>query len=303
MSHPGPPPAALRRVPVGATVREAYAAVSSRPGLLLRAAALPYVLSIVFALLALYAQDNVALALVVMVLGFVPYTLFGVAWHRLTLLGPAAAAPAWVPGWKPRHWRFLGYALALLAIVYLVSLPIGLMAGMMGLGAAEAELTPGQAGSLALLLIGAAIALAYLTMRFSFVFPAVAVDEAYGLAHAWAHTRGQGFRLLWTLIVTGLPVAVLFWALGALLDATLLPEMAAPAGPEGGPTPEAVRRFAAEHAGPILLLQLVAAALNFVLVALLVSAVSIAFRTCTGWVPDTGASGGGGPLAPPAGEA
>ena len=35
---------------------------------------------------------------------------------------------------------------------------------------------------------------------------AIAMDEPYGLKESWLHTKGQGFRLLGTLILTAMPV-------------------------------------------------------------------------------------------------
>ena len=51
-------------------------------------------------------------------------------------------------------------------------------------------------------------------------------------------------------------------------------------------TPEAALQKAfSENPTAFILAQLMLAALNYVLMALMVSAISIAFRTATGWVP------------------
>ena len=69
------------------------------------------------------------------VFGFVPYTLFGVAWHRLTLLGPGVAAPVTFPSWKNRHTRFFGYVLAVTGLAFLIFyFPSVAMSGMAGTG-------------------------------------------------------------------------------------------------------------------------------------------------------------------------
>ena len=105
MSQAAPPPSAIGPIPIGETMREAYLAVFSSLPLLLRAAALPFVLSLVILTLAFMASQSAILSFMLMVAGFVPYTLFGVAWHRLTLLGPNHGAPATFPTWRPRHLR------------------------------------------------------------------------------------------------------------------------------------------------------------------------------------------------------
>ena len=46
--------------------------------------------------------------------------------------------------------------------------------------------------------------------------------------------------------------------------------------------------FVKANLGALLLIQAVTAAVNYVLMALMVSVISIAFRICTGWVPAVG---------------
>ena len=120
MSQSTPPPAAIRKLPIGETVGAAYATVFTQFGLFLKAAFAPFLISAVIACFAVYAQTKPLLFFGLALLGFVPYTLFGVAWHRLTLLGPIAGTPSVAPSWQRRHWRFLGYAFAVILIVYFV---------------------------------------------------------------------------------------------------------------------------------------------------------------------------------------
>ncbi|MFQ5773726.1 MAG: hypothetical protein ACE5GS_04355 [Kiloniellaceae bacterium] len=296
MSQSSPPPSAIRRVPVGATVMEAYGTVLGRLGFVFKAAALPFLLSIALAALSVLAQRDWFLSFPLMVVGFVPYTLFGVAWHRLTLLGPGLGAPAVFPGWTRRHWRFLGYVLAVMLIVYAVLTAFGLFGSALAGGRGGHPLPPVQALVLFAALVAVLVGLPYLMMRLSFVFPAVAVDEAYGLAHSWAHTRGQGFRLLAVIFVTALPMVALIWAVGWILGVYVLPDPGIIAGQEGVPTERALLDFFAQNAVSILFAQFVLAALSYVLMALVVSAISLAFRIATGWVPAPAApAGGAGP--------
>ncbi len=222
-----------------------------------------------------------------MVLGFVPYTIFGIAWHRVTLLGPAAGAPPLVPAWRQRHWRFLGYLAAVTLIGYGVTVMVFSIAFSVVPPAVQpgAEVTP-RAWSV--VLVAGTLILAYVMMRLSFVFPAVAVDEAYRLKHSWTHTKGQGLRLLGALILTAIPILTLVGVVSALFGDF---PFADPAAPEAG-----MEAVIAENPVAIFVSPVVMMVLNYLLMALVVSVISIAFRTCTGWVP---ALAGPPDLSPP----
>ncbi len=61
-----------------------------------------------------------------------------------------------------------------------------------------------------------------------------------------------------------------------------------PAGTEGAPPEAAMQDFAAGNTAPFIVFQLIMTAVGYLLTALMVSAISIAFRSCTGWVPAAG---------------
>ncbi len=275
MSQSAPPPAALRKLAVLQTLSEAYGRVLTNLPLLARAALVPFLLSLALLAASFAAAESPPLTTLIMVLGFVPYTIFGVAWHRVTLLGPAAGAPPLVPAWRQRHSRFLGYLVAVTVIGYGVAVMV--LSITFTLVRPGAEVTPRAWSAV---LVAGALILAYVTMRLSFVFPAVAVDEAYRLKHAWAHTKGQGLRLLGVLLLSAIPMLALLWTVSALFGAFLFTEPAAPV----GQTEAAV----AQNPVAILVSQMVMAALNYLLMALVVSAIAVAFRSCTGWVPAAG---------------
>ena len=283
-SPSAPPPAALHKLDVLQTLSEAYARVLTNLPLLARAALAPFLLSLALIAASFAVGGSLPLTTLIVVLGFVPYTIFGVAWHRVTLLGPAAGAPPLVPAWRQRHWRFAGYLAAVTVIGYGVAVMVLSIA--FTLVRPGAEVTPRAWNAV---LIAGALILAYVMMRLSFVFPAVAVDEAYRLKHSWTHTKGQGLRLLGALLLSATPLLALVWVVGALFGDSPFTEPAAPAG-----RTEAV---IAENPVAIFVFQMVMAALNYLLMALVVSAVAIAFRSCTGWVP----AGGGGLPAQTAG--
>lgn len=278
-SH-SPPPSAVRKVPVFATMRTAYAAVFSSLGPLVKAAALPFMLSLVVAGLSLFSGDNAFLSLILMVAGFVPYTLFGVAWHRLTLLGPVQGAPDVFPAWRHRHWRFLSYAIIVTGVFYLLWLPVVVSFGRLG---QAGQVSGGAAGGTMLLVLAVTVLVIYLTLRLAFVFPAVAVDETYTLRDSWAHTRGQVLRLFATLAVTALPMLLLFAIISSVLAGSLLaqPQTVPPEASQQ----EAMLAFLEANAGPLVVLQIVNAVISYIMIALMVSAISLAFRIATGWVP------------------
>ncbi len=122
----------------------------------------------------------------------------------------------------------------------------------------------------------------YVVLRLSFVLPAVAVDESYGLADSWRQTKGQGWRMLFAMLLAFLPLwLVQFMALN-LWETEVSTT---------GPEPGTIDTFA---------FALVMLVLKYLGVGLYVTLVSIAFRTCSGWTPcapgqiaDPGASGPG----------
>ncbi len=287
MSQTTPPTAALRKLAVLQTLSEAYGRVLANLPLLARAALAPFLLSLALVAASLGAAESLPLTTLIVALGFVPYTIFGIAWHRVTLLGPTAGAAPLVPAWRPRHWRFLGYLAAVTLIGYGVTVMVFSIAFSVVQPAVQpgAEVTP---RALSVVLVAGALILAYVMMRLSFVFPAVAVDEAYRLKHSWTHTKGQGLRLLGALILTAIPILTLVGVVSALFGDF---PFADPAAPEAG-----MEAVIAENPVAIFVSPVVMMVLNYLLMALMVSVISIAFRTCTGWVP---ALAGPPDLSPP----
>jgi hypothetical protein len=124
--------------------------------------------------------------------------------------------------------------------------------------------------------------------RLSFVFPAAAVDENFGLRDSWRTTAGNAWRLIGAYLLAVLPMLAIAFVL-MLVGGTLLGVggmMGGAGGGNGGGGPMGI--------GAVLFLAL-AAAVNYIFAAVFVSLLSLAFRTCTGWVPDLP----GGPPAPP----
>ncbi len=261
MSQQGPPQDALRKLPVFQTVAEANAMVFGSLPSLAKAAALPFVMSLGISFMAQGTPFSPAWSLMLGLLGLIPDTYFGVAWHRYVLLGAKRAAPTTLPPIAPRHWRFLGYAVVMLMITGLPGL--GLRSAVQPLYEVQGQPAPelvtevfGNMLPFLALLIFAFV----LMLRLYFVFPAVAVDERYGLADSWRHTRGQALRLLLGQLILVIPVAiVIYMAAGALT---------------GGTPGE-----------PSLAALIVTMMLFYVGMGLVFAFISIAFRECTGWIP------------------
>jgi hypothetical protein len=281
MSEATPPREALRKLPVVETAKEAYARVFGNPQLLARASLMPFCLSFALIVVSFTVPVTSSLGALFAILGLLPYTIFGVAWHRLTLLGPVAGAPPLLSAWTQRHWRFLGYLFAVMLIGY------GAIAMVFSLAFAviQPELETLPAGLGLMIFAGAAI-LAYIMARLSFVFPAVSVDESYRLRHAWTHTKGQGLRLIGATVIAAAPMVALVWGVNEILGAVLFAEPAP--GQNGLPAVAQMEAFVEANLGALMLIQAVTTAINYVLMALMVSVISVAFRTCTGWVPAVG---------------
>ncbi len=260
-----PPPGPVDNLPVFATVNLAYRSVFTELTGFARAAFLPLLLSILLAVPAQALSANPPFALVFGLLAVaVPYTLFGVSWYRLLLLGPAEPAPALFPRWGLRHWRFFRYALLLLlAGQMIMTLVMSQVASSLPQeGAVPAQANPGLLlGALVILLIVSTIML-----RLSLVFPATAVDEAYGLAYSWRHTRGQGLRLLGATMLALLPLVMG----GSILLAALV----------GGAQ-------AGGASGATALVLIVESLVSYVTLGVTMAIIAAAFRTCAGWIPSS----------------
>lgn len=283
MSQTTPPPAAIRKLRIRATVGTAYGIVFRHLAQVVKAAALPFALVLAIGLVTItMGQQNGFLQVLLMFLGFVPYTIFGVAWHRFTLLGPDRAPALTVPAWRRRHWRFFGYAVAMQVIAQLTAVTaVPFMEPLLG---NATELTAGAAVAvIAIVLV--ALSIPYVIARLSFVFPAAAVDERYGLIHSWAHTKGQGVRLMLTLLLAAVPLGLGVSTIGGIVGFLLLGDAMPLGDASGGPTAEELTAYVADNLGSLMLLHALTTALYFLLLAVMVSVVSVAFRDVTGWVP------------------
>jgi hypothetical protein len=263
-------PTHLNPLPVWATVTEILSSWLRLFGHLPRLAGVPYLLLAAITLVQLWVLPASALVGVVAGLAtLLPYTLFAVAWHRLALLGPGSS-PGWSLQFERRHWRFAGLLVALYVLMYLGA---GAALGVVGLISSLMQQSTGSGLALSAVVVAIVLMAMIAYLRLTFVFPAVAVDERFGFQEAWRVTKGCGFRLLAIFIIVGLVSALPVVIIQAVLMAAYLPDT----GAAEQPPEQALRGLVV----PYLILQ----ALYLPVIAASVTALSVSFRTRTGWIP------------------
>ena len=270
-----PPPQAVASLPVIETVVSGFAITFRNPVLLIQAAAGGLVILGISFFLPLVWPN----ALTIMLALFAPllaYCHFGVNWYRIVLMGPAGLLRPMLR-WDARHWRFLGYALVFNAAFLMIDL----------LALSILPIPP-------LLVIAG---LLYLAARFSFVFPAFAVDESYSLIYSWRHTAGQGLRFTAALLMAAIPLyLILSIIVGQAFVAFIGPSVMSVIMLQPGGMPDLSDPAASQalvdalsqipHVA-VLSVKMIFDVLLMAVLAVLFSIVALAFRTCTGWVPAT----------------
>jgi hypothetical protein len=274
----------------GVTFRAAFKAVFGHPGMFLKAAAVPFLLSLVLEaayafspaiagpisdLLAFDVQEWGVLDLSFGALALLPFAIFGIALTRLLLIGPRAGAiPSPLLG--GRTWRYFGYSL-LLTFTFVFTA----VAGGFGLSLL-AGLTPAAgAGPTGGWIFGAAVVglllLFYLLIRLSLVYPAVSMDDRLGLRGSWRVTRGNSIKLLGVLILLFLAL-VLIMLMGSAITGGKVEigttSVLVPGGPEADWTGILLAN------APQQLWNLLA---NFLAGGLMIGALASAYAQLTGW--------------------
>ncbi len=275
-----PPETAVQTLPVLGSIKETHTAVFGQPALFVKAVAFPLLLSIVLWSIwnRLSEVESAFLDVSAFYINLIPYAFFGVAWHRLTLLGPDDGRPTLLPRPGRRHFTFFVFA-ALVTSIY--HFPLRAVETAVDRGWTIETPDIGEFLSwivsvgVVLILLVFYLGIPYLMFRFSFVFPAAAVDERYWLRHSWRHTRHQGFRLLLLGGAVGAPAYLLVLLISVQLD-TLI-GIYDPTKELSFGSIDGVVRAVAKY---VLL-----PALSYVPIALVIAAVSLAFRTLTGWIP------------------
>ena len=302
MSHTPPPDQAIDNLPIWRSVCFAYASLLGNLRHLPAALAAPLLISVALGLFffnqsldAMHDPEsgNQLLSFIAGLAAYVPFIIFCVAWYRLLLLGPEKATPAFLPAWRVRHWKVLGYTIALMlmfiaATAVLVAVVLIVMATLVGVDSGAAGPGGSAGGPMVLGIFAGMLVVIGVALRFSFIFPALSVDEDYGLVHAWRHSKGQGIRLFAACILTTLPLL----PLGLLLNYILVVSTGASESIESGELQtieevlqnDAVRQY-------FLSMTILGNLLNYLWLALVVGLIAFAFRTCSGWVAELPGSG------------
>jgi predicted neutral ceramidase superfamily lipid hydrolase len=179
--------------------------------------------------------------------GFALYTVFAVAWHRRTLVGPEATIGAALR-WGRRQWRFFRRLVFLIVnlMVLMFLLAILLMAAV----------------PIAPVLSALLIAIGLIYARVALVLPATATDKPMSVAESAKLTKGNSWRMFLAVVV--LPLAVML--IGGLLVLIL-------AAPLAG--------FIGSSMTARFLVSLVAQTVNYIGFAAGITALSLAYRQLT----------------------
>jgi hypothetical protein len=263
-------------MPVRRTATDAYRFVFGSLDRVARAAAVPFVVSLLLAVIGVVVPptpENAWISLLSFVELFT-YAVFAVAWHRALLL---EESPPVVPQLGRRQFRFVGKEILLVLVtVGLAGLPAGLVVAL------ASTVTTNDA-LLSALVVAFVLLGIYILARFSFVFPAISVDERFGLRDSWRTSAGNAWRLIGAYLLTALP----------FIAATVVISLALPLVFSGTETADATQ--APGLSAGVFLYIVVNTLVGYVAAAVTVSVLSIAFQTCTGWVPPDEARGPGAP--------
>ncbi|GAB4371548.1 MAG: hypothetical protein Kow00114_32490 [Kiloniellaceae bacterium] len=286
--HDAVPPTAGEepaRLLFGLTLGQAFATLFDLPGMFAKAAILPFILGLFFAIVGLLLSSaGTLVSLAWQIAGILPLALLTVAYSRLSLLGrDAGALPRPLLG--RRTWGCFGYILlmGLIALVPAVVLILLAFADQVTMPPG-AEQLPEVVGRRVLIAIPALLltylVTFYLVARLSLVFPALAVDRKLGLGSSWRLTRGgNGFRLYAALLVISITcmagVFFLTITLGGLVGFFLSFLGALPG------SAEQVNLLAIlALAVPLYLFVM---ALNYLVFALMLAVLAAAYAQLSGW--------------------
>ena len=267
-----------KKLPVFATVGEAFSGAWTHFGDLIRIAWLPVLLyiaisaiyQIYFLPMAMVEPENMeevmrqmenmsahgALPIILVIASLLLYPMIAVAWHRFVLLGERPNGA--VLRFGRRELTFVG---AILAIYLLPLVPVRLVA-MLGM-------VVWQPLGAALLIVGYIFVILW-WMRMSLLLPSAAVDRGLALRDVWEMTRGNFWRIFAVIFLASLLTALLMWAIAfALFLAISL----------------SAGNLASEpySAGTILFSVVMGAVTGTFILIVNVAVLSIAYRELSGW--------------------
>jgi len=185
----------------------------ARPKQFLQALALSTIAIAVLESFYLGDEDGLWQPVIVLLLSSVPYTLFAVSCHRLTLLRPGAVPAYGQISWTWRETRFFGWSTAVAVIALAPLLPlwaiVGALFATMIIDVASASESVAR---FMWLWYVSLIPFYYLVSRMSLVLPATAIDQRPTLTWAWKASRAEQGPMF---VLVGL-LPLVFSALGML---------------------------------------------------------------------------------------
>lgn len=251
------------KLPIWQIVKSGYRETWRRPGALMSAAAIPFVLSVLLAGAVPVDEADSGRTLLRSFADAVPLAFFELAWLRFLLLRSPEDRPNLLPRPGRRLLPFVGYSLLLTALI-VPSLLVG-------------TIFEPQSASSTIVLQGASATLffvaAYLGVRLQFVLVWLAIDAPGRLAASWRLSRGNGFRLLWAMMLIFAPFVIALFVFGVTL-AALDHESAALF--ESG-------AFQSQYFWTNIVVEL---AFTYAITAVSAAALIKAFSLLTGWVGD-----------------
>ena len=281
VSIPESPKPSKSKLPVWRTAGEAYAFIFRNPGVFVSLAAIPLALSLPLGFAMLLVQpitpDDYQTYLtesaffgwwdLVNIIHQLIWAIFAVSWHRFVLLGRKDSTGPVQFLLRRRELRFFLYTLIFLLPFYIVSV---LSRSVFGRVFREPSMETFQSSFDVLMILGGVMVVAFIIMICcTLIFPAIAVDSDRGFGTAWRQLRGSTWRLIWALVIV---VAPFLPVSGAIAQVTVPMLMDAASGADVSWT-------------AFILLLAVNSLLGFLLAAVAVTVLSLAYRHLTGWTP------------------
>lgn len=175
--------------------------------------------------------------LLVLIIGFVLVSAFGIFWYRYLLLGRQGALKFGFAEFNGMVGRFCGYGLMVMGVAMVAFTAATALA--CALCFLVKSLLGGNGGLLAYILYFPIFILAYavplsFAARTALIFPAIAVGRDVTLADAWAASKESGAALVWAILLAVVPASLVSYgihsAIGAALGVNLLASTEATAG-------------------------------------------------------------------------
>lgn len=153
------------------------------------------------------------------------FCMYSVAWHRLYLVPSEAASARSAYRWEGRQTRFLFNYIKVFLLAIPVFVLVAIIVGGLGavIGAASSDAGSAPESSTLLLVILLVQMFVWLSLglfyaRFSMLFPATAADAHMGIREGWRFTKGNGWRLLWIIVLVAVPIIAVTWPINLVIS-------------------------------------------------------------------------------------